>query len=225
MFFKRFVVLKKTVLGFQQGEKSICCWCIWWRLWFLLRRRVWPILLEARDEQQFGSHEMRWLISCFEEPIVKLRMRSSRRYRWRKSSWCSWLWLKLQHQGELVSRRCRCRWCKIHVSFSCVSSRQLLRSFLLSFQLSSLLSWPLLGLVFLLLVRQTWWILRRTTACKCYQCFLSAFKTKNISIKKRDSTKSKNAITRCDWSSRFHHCLMAQSNWFKKQRLYPFFET
>ena len=56
--------------------------------------------------------------------------------------------MRLRHRGELVSRRCRCRFRTFPFSFACVSSRQLLRSCLLSFRHVSLPSWPPWALVF-----------------------------------------------------------------------------
>ena len=81
---------------------------IWWRLWFPLKRRAWQVLLEEEVWQQFRLLWMREFASCCISRVLMTQWQFSRRCRGWMSSWLTWISLRFQFLGELVSRLCRC---------------------------------------------------------------------------------------------------------------------
>ena len=116
------VVFRKT---FFYKKLQVLIWmkCTWWQPWFPQRQRVWPTLLGAEAWRQSGSPGMWWLTSCCSEQVGKPQQRYAQRYRWWKSSWCSWPLRRYQCRDEPVWGLCRCKWHRI--PSSCASSSYL----------------------------------------------------------------------------------------------------
>jgi len=88
---------------------------IWWQLWCLRPRRVWPNQLGTPIELRFARHEHPMLLFCCTCTIVLLPMRYDQKCRTRTSSRCSSLFWTCQFRGTLVSTLCRCKCWRIHV--------------------------------------------------------------------------------------------------------------
>ena len=88
---------------------------IWWRLWFLLKRRAWRAHRGGGDGQQFRPLWMRECASCCSGRDGMIRWRSSRRCRWWMSSWLTLISWRYRSLGELIWGHGRCRLRKSHL--------------------------------------------------------------------------------------------------------------
>jgi len=117
---------------------------IWWRLWFLLRQRVWRVLRGGwawLRTEPIGKKEF---FSCWIWQVWILQWRFCRRCHGWRSSWCSWLSLRFRCRGGLAWGLCRCRWRRFRLFF-----------FWLSYQ--QLASWPRLASFPFKIVLKTLW--------------------------------------------------------------------
>ena len=101
---------------FDKDEEIISNWsnriiveCIWWRPWFLQKRRALQVLRGGWAWQQIGPLGKREFFSCWIWRAWILQWQFCQRYREWRSSWCSWLSLRFRCRGALAWGLCRCR--------------------------------------------------------------------------------------------------------------------